>query len=165
MAQNPHYWNPSLRQPLRHPRQRLPHWSCRPLQSPRRLLHHLRNARRHRGSWRHSRRLAPHGRPRQLHGKPSTHACPNGLLWTVEHSSSDEDVEYIIKRVRRKTVKPRDNGESETKKTPAAPTKEAPSRRPAGRDSSSDEEGTRPVWQRGVLAATEQEIYFVWPTS
>ena len=81
---------------------------------------------------------------------------------TVEHSSSDEDVEYIIKRVRRKAVKPRDDGESEIKKTPVAPTKEAPSRRRAARDSSSDEEqDARPVRQRGVLAATEQEIYFV----
>ena len=73
----------------------------------------------------------------------------------VEHSSSDEDVEYIIKRARRKPMKPRDDGESETKKAPAAPTKEAPSRRRAARDPSLDEEeDAHPVRQRGVLAAT-----------
>ena len=55
--------------------------------------------------------------------RKAEHACMSERI-SVGHSSSDEDdAEYIIRRVRRKPMKPQDDDDNENEKTPVAPTK------------------------------------------
>ena len=42
---------------------------------------------------------------------------------SVEQPSSDEDAECVIRRVRRKPMKPQNDDDNENKKAPVAPTK------------------------------------------
>ena len=85
---------------------------------------------------------------------------------TVEHSDSDEDVEYVIKRVRRLTAKSQDGG-GEGKCAPTtAPVKEkrkqvAVEPPPQARDSSSESEDEPPARQRSAPVESAHEIIFV----
>ena len=85
----------------------------------------------------------------------------------VEHSDSDEDVEYVIKRVRRKTAKSQDGGgEGNSAPTTTPPVKakrkqvtvEPP---PQTRDSSPESGDEPPLRQRGAPAESAHEIVFV----
>jgi hypothetical protein len=85
---------------------------------------------------------------------------------TVEHSDSDEDVEYVIKRVRRLTAKSQDGG-GEGKCAPTtAPVKEkrkqvAVEPPPQARDSSSESEDEPLARQRSAPVESAHEIIFV----